>query len=123
MSNLRPIHIKKSDKETALQEKLRVLRQDSAEFNQKFWAKHNQEFDSKRKAFVKKILEEKYPNEKSKSTINAQEMSEFYKTFLDAQWKSHIDYNVEWQKRNFQILFLAYRVKLEGILQKFVLRR
>ena len=93
-----------------------MLRLDTQEFNQKFWLRHNSEFKKGREAFVKKILAEKYPNEeKHKTTVDASEMSIFYKSFLDAQWKAHLDYNYEWQKRNFAIMFLALRVKIENL--------
>lgn len=40
-------------------------------------------------------------------------MSEFYKKFLDDNWKIHLKYNFEWYKRNFELLFLTLRVNLE----------
>lgn len=29
-------------------------------------------------------------------TLSADKMSEFYKSFLDQNWKSHFEYNREW---------------------------
>jgi len=118
ISNLRPLRIKRVENETPTQRRLRELRIESQEFNQKFWLQHNREFTKGRADYVKKVLQEKYPNEKSKTTINANEMSVYYKSFLDAHWKSHLDYNWQWQKRNFQILCLAYKVKLETIFSR-----
>jgi len=115
ISNLRPIKITPLEKETSTEKRLRELRIEAQEFNQKFWLEHNSEFTKGRAKYVKKVLQEKYPHEKGKTTINANEMSVFYKSFLDSHWKSHLDYNKEWQKRNFQILFLAFKVKLETI--------
>lgn len=118
ISNLRPIKITRSENETPTERKLRELQIEAQEFNQKFWLEHNREFTKGRAEYVKKVLQEKYPHEKGKTTINANEMSVFYKTFLDAHWKSHLDYNKQWQRRNFQILFLAYRVKLQTIFSR-----
>ena len=106
-SNLRPIKFKIPENETELQKRLRNLREETQEFNQKFWSQHNSEFVEGRDAHIQKVLKEKYQNEVNKSTISAEEMSVYYKKFLDSKWRSHIDYNLEWQKRNFTILFLG----------------
>ena len=118
ISNLRPIKITPSKNETPTQQKLRELRIEAQEFNQKFWLEHNREFTQGRAEYVKKVLQEKYPHEKGKTTINANEMSVFYKKFLDDHWNSHLDYNRQWQRRNFHILFLALKVKLETMFRR-----
>lgn len=41
--------------------------------------KHNMEFKEGREAFIKKILETKYPGQPDKTTLSADEMSEFYR--------------------------------------------
>ena len=106
-SNLRPIQFKVSENETELQTRLRLLRQETQEFNQTFWVQHNAEFTSGREEHIAQVLKEKYENDVAKTTISAEEMSVYYKKFLDSKWRSHIDYNLEWQKRNFSILFLG----------------
>ena len=118
ISNLRPIKITPEENETPTQRKLRELRIEAHDFNQKFWIQHNKEFSEGRAKYVKKVLNEKYPNEKGKTTINANEMSVFYKKFLDDHWNSHLDYNRQWQRRNFHILFLAFKVKLETMFNR-----
>ena len=92
-----------------------MLREDTLEFHQNFWTQHNTDFTKSRQEFVKKLLKEKYPNDKNKSTVSANEMSVFYKSFLNLRWKSHLNYFLEWQKRNFTILVLGVRVKLQNI--------
>ena len=83
------------------------MRQETQEFNQTFWVQHNAEFTSGREQHIAQVLKEKYENDVAKTTISAEEMSVYYKKFLDSKWRSHIDYNLEWQKRNFSILFLG----------------
>ena len=34
--------------------------------------------------------------------MSAEDMSEFYKAHLNARWRDHLDYNIEWQRRNFR---------------------
>lgn len=46
LSNLRPIVRHEPENETALQKKLRLARIEAEEWNQLFWAKHNQRFVS-----------------------------------------------------------------------------
>lgn len=55
--------------------------------------------------------------DEDRKTLTADEMSEFYKTFLDKNWKTHVQYNVEWYKRNLTMLFLALRVNLENMIR------
>lgn len=52
-----------------------------------------------------------------KSSLTADEMSVFYKAFLDRNWKAHLNYNKEWYKKNFILLLLAIEVKLRRILR------
>ena len=59
--------------------RLRNLRQETQKLNQDWWTEHNREFKQGRENFIKNILETKYPNEPDKSTLSADEMSEFYR--------------------------------------------
>ena len=61
---------------------------------------------------------ENYPNDLNKKTISVEEMSQFYKNFLDSQWSAHLSYNFEWQKRNFKIAAFAVLVGFENIFCK-----
>jgi len=117
-SNLRPVKFAVRETETPLELRLRNLRQETQKFNQDWWTEHNREFKQGRESFIKNILETKYPNEPDKSTLSADEMSQFYREFMNQQWKSHVEYNKEWQKRNWSIIFLSARVKLEKLLDR-----
>ena len=59
-------------------------------------------------------MKEHHSSEPKKTSLSAEEMSSFYKDFLDRKWSEHLDYNVQWQRRNFRILGLAVRVAIEG---------
>ena len=75
-------------------------------------------FLQEREEFTKKIITERYPNDHTKTTLTADEMSEFYKSFLDRKWSTHLHYNIEWQKRNFTILILSILVGIENVAKK-----
>jgi len=117
-SNLRPVKFAVREGESALEARLRSLRQETQKFNQDWWTEHNREFKQGRENFIKNILETKYPDEPDKSTLSADEMSQFYREFMNRQWKGHVEYNKEWQKRNWTIIFLSARVKLQRLLDR-----
>ncbi|XP_059618663.1 COA8 family protein CG14806, mitochondrial [Phlebotomus argentipes] len=106
LSNLRPIvrHIKKD--ETPLEKRLRLFQMEIEEYNQKFWAHHNKKFLTERTEFI--AANRKHPDE----TLSADEMSVFYKAFLDRNWKIHVYYNISWYIKNISLMFLALRVEL-----------
>ena len=65
--------------ESPLEGRLRNLRQETQKLNQDWWTEHNRDFKQGRESFIKNILETKYPNEPDKSTLSADEMSQFYR--------------------------------------------
>lgn len=45
-------------------------------------------------------------------------MSEFYKAFLDKNWKMHAFFNISWYIKNFELLFLAMQVNIVESVRK-----
>jgi len=78
-SNLRPVKFAVREGESSLEGRLRNLRQETQKLNQDWWTEHNRDFKQGRESFIKNILETKYPNEPDKSTLSADEMSQFYR--------------------------------------------
>ncbi|CAK1552662.1 unnamed protein product [Leptosia nina] len=109
VSNLRKIIFKKAATETQLEKKYRELRTEVQEWNQTFWTLHNSRFFKERENYLKNNLPE------GKSNLTADEMSVFYKAFLDKNWKIHINYNIEWYKKNVTLLGLAIKVKFRQL--------
>merc|ERR1712227_1002435 len=118
VTNLRPVKFAISQNESTLEKRLRGLRQETQKFNQDWWTKHNTDFKLGREEFIKEILRAKYPNEPDKTTLSADEMSIFYREFMNKHWRNHLDYNKEWQKRNWSIIWLMLRVRLQNFLQR-----
>lgn len=104
-SNLRPIIRQQLPNETTLQRKLRRFQDETQTWNENFWSKHNAKFIEEKENYVKSYNGAK--------PLSADEMSEFYKKFLDNNWKSHVRYNFEWYKRNFFMLYLAFRASVQ----------
>jgi len=72
-----------------------------------------------REAFVQKILKEKYAGQQTdKASVPADEMSEFYRDFLNAKWRDHLYFNLEWQRRNARVLFLSAVVAAEAVFRR-----
>ncbi|KAG8176520.1 hypothetical protein JTE90_021811 [Oedothorax gibbosus] len=80
------------------------------DWNQEYWAEHNKEFTETRNLYIAKVSAEKnLPKEES---LSAEEMSVFYKDFLDKNRIKHISYNWNWYKKNVYLIFLATKIKV-----------
>jgi len=115
VSNLRPVRFARPTNETGLAVRLRKLRQDTQQFNQEFWVEHNTSFSEGRRAYISRVMKEKYPGQTDKQTLTAEEMSGFYREFLNSNWKDHVKYNIEWQKRNWKIIGLGGLVQIQKL--------
>lgn len=100
VSNLRPIKYHIPANESSAERHLRLKRIEVAEWNHQFWTSHNVRFIKEREAYKKHLAE------KGVSAATADQMSEFYKDFLDRNWRTHLTYNFEWYKRNISIVRL-----------------
>ncbi|XP_012269369.1 COA8 family protein CG14806, mitochondrial [Athalia rosae] len=109
VSNLRPIVFAVPNNETALEKTYRETRVSTQAWNQEFWSKHNARFILERKKF------QDTQKQAGVSTLTADEMSVFYKKFLDEHWQTHLNYNISWYKKNITLLFLEIRVNLARI--------
>ncbi|XP_015437023.1 PREDICTED: apoptogenic protein 1, mitochondrial [Dufourea novaeangliae] len=109
VSNLRPIIFARPQNETDLEKKYREAREDTQIWNQNFWTSHNASFIEERKRFQNKLKAQ------GKDTITADDMSVFYKQFLDKNWKSHLNYNISWYKRNVKLLCLEIWVRVSKL--------
>ncbi|XP_018573173.1 apoptogenic protein 1, mitochondrial [Anoplophora glabripennis] len=113
VSNLRPIIRRNLSNETPLQKKLREMQNTTQEWNQHFWSDHNTKFIKERQKYIDLRLKKGSENQ-----LTAEEMSEFYKKFLDENWQTHVKYNFEWYKKNFTLLLFALQVTIENLTRK-----
>ncbi|MPC18496.1 Apoptogenic protein 1, mitochondrial [Portunus trituberculatus] len=60
----------------------------------------------KRQEFIQNNIRQKYGDSKGKQTLTSDEMSKFYKSFLDEHLDMHREYNKEWYKRNMFLNFV-----------------
>ncbi|KAK0174742.1 hypothetical protein PV327_010477 [Microctonus hyperodae] len=80
-----------------------LSKEETQEWNQAFWSKHNAKFIQERKEFQKNLTADG-------KSITADEMSIFYKSFLDRNWIIHLTYNILWYKQNIRNLFLEIKI-------------
>ncbi|XP_004536750.1 APOPT family protein CG14806, mitochondrial [Ceratitis capitata] len=112
LSNIRLYvrHVAKN--ETDLQSRLRQKQEEVEKWNHEFWARHNESFYLEREDFIKTSMDG------VKNDDSADKMSEFYKSFLDKNWKTHFHYNFTWYSKNLEMLTLSFRVYAEWLLKK-----
>ncbi|KAK3849338.1 hypothetical protein Pcinc_043908 [Petrolisthes cinctipes] len=117
-SRLRPVQFYVPTPETHLQHTYRLHRQAMQVWNQQFWAQHNAKYKKTKEAFIQKRLDEKYNNNNnSNKTLSANEMSAFYKSFLDQNRDTHALYNKEWYGRNVTGIVLGMGVWVEKLIK------
>ncbi|XP_050458724.1 cytochrome c oxidase assembly factor 8 [Cataglyphis hispanica] len=109
VSNLRPIKFAHSAKESYFEKRYIDLRENTQQWNQEFWLKHNTNFSQECKRFQELLRAQ------GKTEITADDMSVFYKQFLDKNWQSHFNYNVSWYKRNIKILLYGIAAKISKL--------
>lgn len=121
-SNLRPVKYFVPADESPLERKLRELRQETQDWNQKFWTHQNLTFLKEKEEFIISKLHAlglgQRDEEGRKRTLDAEVMADFYKDFLSKNFVKHAQYNREWYKRNFTITFLMGQVTLQRALKK-----
>ncbi|KAH8303319.1 hypothetical protein KR059_007200, partial [Drosophila kikkawai] len=135
-SNLRPYVRHYDDSETTLARSLRLKRNEVEAWNMDFWTRHNKRFyevmvDRVHTLFVpmhavsfsfagtqEKDDFVRLHKESGTEEVSADQMSEFYKTFLDKNWRIHLMYNISWYLKNFDILTLAAGVQLQRLVAR-----
>ncbi|XP_077179893.1 cytochrome c oxidase assembly factor 8 [Paroedura picta] len=126
-SNLRPIIFYIPKHESPTERRLREFRQETQAWNQQFWAIQNVLFRKEKEEFVHSRLKAKglelRDEQGQKVTLDAEEMAEFYKSFLNKNFKKHLFYNREWYKRNFIITFLMGRVAFQRAWRRLGLKK
>ncbi|XP_063296527.1 cytochrome c oxidase assembly factor 8 [Pelobates fuscus] len=116
LSNLRPIKFFVPKNESEPERKLRELREETQDWNQRFWATQNLTFLKEKEDFItarfKALGLDERDEEGHKRKLNAEEMAVFYRDFLSENLEKHTRYNREWYQRNFTITLLMAKVTL-----------
>ncbi|EFP13388.1 hypothetical protein GCK72_021596 [Caenorhabditis remanei] len=108
VSKIRKIMLRRVANESELERQYRTAREELNQWNSDFWAEHNQLFDRQKSDFVEK---------KQKALgrlehVSANELSEFYRDFLNDRHVAMMAYNKEWYRRNLQLIWPALKVNV-----------
>jgi len=104
-SRIRPLHLRRSrfdsDAERAYREQCEELQRS----NDVFWRHHNELFEKQRRAYIQHTQQQR--NMQPADELTADEMSMFYKQFLDERRPVLLAYNWQWYRRQFGLLWPA----------------
>ncbi|KAF9316149.1 hypothetical protein BG003_002293 [Podila horticola] len=100
VSNLRPVKYPIANKESAEDRALREQRERVDAFNQNFWVDNNNMFNK-----AKAEYEDKIRAQNGGVAATTEELSVFYKDFLDKAYVRQMNYNRQWWIENIGLLW------------------
>lgn len=119
-SNIRKIIYAKSKDETRQEKYFREQQQELNTWHQDFWEKQNEKFSKSKKAY----LQLRPRNLKTDSNKElADELSKFYRDFLDGNYRVHSQYLRAWYCRNFHLLWTGLQVSTSRFFSKIIPKR
>ncbi|XP_041352807.1 COA8 family protein CBG23705, mitochondrial-like [Gigantopelta aegis] len=119
-SNIRPVKLHIPADESQLERNYRLKREEIVKWNHDFWTQNNANFLKEKEEFIKEKTSgqsDRDDKDPSKS-LTPEEMSVFYREFLQKYYKKHLYYNMDWYKRNIQLLWPALQVAVYGVKKK-----
>ncbi len=134
ISNLRKYRLYKPADESKIEYEYRMLREKVFQFNNDYWTQQNLKFLEAKKKYTQRMkireqLEKRNLAENadahaknpsaSPEDVENQLMNDFYKQFLNENFHNHSEYNRQWYKYNFMLLYMAARVNLYRFGKRF----
>ncbi|BFZ07917.1 hypothetical protein BsWGS_10956 [Bradybaena similaris] len=116
ISNIRPVQFYIPPHETHTERHFRLRRQEILEWNKQFWTDHNSRFFQEKEEYVQ--AHQTKDSEGKIQKLSPEEMSVFYKAFLNKNWHSHLNYNKEWYQKNVSLLWPAFKVLIIRLSRK-----
>ncbi|OZJ04096.1 hypothetical protein BZG36_02852 [Bifiguratus adelaidae] len=102
VSNLRPVKYYIDADESAEEKEWRLLQQSVDRFNQDFWAENNRLFQQAKHDYEDNLRAQG-------QAITPEALSIFYNDFLAKSRERHMQYNLEWMKLNFRMLYPGFK--------------
>eukprot|EP00731_Ephydatia_muelleri_P027794 Em0019g667a len=118
VSNIRPI--KRRDPRNDAEKALHKLEEDIWKFNHNFWSEQNSKFDKCKALFIEKTLSERRQqgNDEPVQKLTANELSAFYKQFLNERYGEQAMYFRCWFQRNVALTWLLLKVRVYNLLRR-----
>ncbi|XP_046450133.1 COA8 family protein Y39B6A.34, mitochondrial-like [Daphnia pulex] len=119
-SSLRLITFYIAPDETEAEKEYRLRRAQVQEWNHLFWTIHNVQFTQAKEEFVTSVLERRGKDATTTGQpLTADDLSEFYRAFLDQNREKHLKYNVEWHMKNMGLLWPGIKANLSRFKKGF----
>ncbi|KAK9765822.1 hypothetical protein K7432_005539 [Basidiobolus ranarum] len=107
ISNIRPVKYYVPANESPEDTEWRLWNERVDKLHQDFWSNNNRKFLKEKEEYVSKIKQEK-------GSVSAEDLSIFYKSFLNDSYSRHLNYNKTWIKENFKMLLPGLKALLRG---------
>lgn len=122
-SNLRQVIWAQPEHESKAEREYREMRTATHEWNHQFWAQQNERFIKAKEEFVNACLSQKQTELENlaesedtstgiKQVLSAEEMAMFYQQFLKDNQEEFRQYNRNWYRRNFALLWPATKANI-----------
>ncbi|XP_070576533.1 COA8 family protein Y39B6A.34, mitochondrial-like [Ptychodera flava] len=122
LSNIRQVKYYIPDNESEVERTYRLMQEDNDRFNHEFWAKHNASFIKAKEEFIEKKEQTQgsllIHGDGTKHVLTAEEMSEFYRKFVNDNQIKLKEYNKEWYRRNIGTLWPAFKANMYKVFKR-----
>ncbi|XP_076357275.1 cytochrome c oxidase assembly factor 8 [Tachypleus tridentatus] len=109
VSNIPPVVYFIRENETMAEKRFREKKAATLAWNQQFWRDHNYGFQQRKEEFIQERLIQLKAQGNERQSLTYEEMSEFYKKFLDENHQKHITYNWTWYYKNVGLVWFALK--------------
>jgi hypothetical protein len=118
VSNIRKYKFHIPENESKYELEYRLAREKVQNWNHQYWTQQNLKYNFEKQKFINniKLNENKTNNENNPNEIDPNLMSKFYKKYLDDSFLIQHNYNRQWYRYNFQLLWPAFKVFLYKLL-------
>ncbi|KAL0075167.1 hypothetical protein J3Q64DRAFT_1824565 [Phycomyces blakesleeanus] len=108
VSNLRPVKYYIPQNESEQDKEWRLIQQSADEFNQNFWTTNNAMFVHAKAEYESQL------NARGKE-VTPEELSIFYKDFLNKAYQRQMEYNRQWWKINIGLIYPGFKAAIRSL--------
>ncbi|XP_046847277.1 COA8 family protein Y39B6A.34, mitochondrial-like [Xenia sp. Carnegie-2017] len=116
-SNIPTIEFSAVKNETKKEKRFRLYKLNLMAWHHEFWLKQNEKFNQEKKEYLQRRKDHRKITEGKES---ADDLSIFYKNFLDRNFYVHFAYQREWYKKNAWLFWFGLLVGIEKLQNKLL---
>ena len=118
-SNIPTVEFLGKHNETNKEKMFRQHKQDLMLWHHTFWLQQNEKFKKEKKKHLQK---QEHEISITDGKEQADDLSFFFKKFLDKEFSLHFKYQREWYKRNFLLFWYGFQVDLEHLVKRLMVK-